>query len=349
MLVFTNRLLGPGNSGSAFGAAFTPGGEQLAVADVAPDAGGWALTSQDDDVSEVDALNLLLPLFTAGKPVLVYVHGNANPPAHCFQRLEDLRKLYPGVELIGFSWPSEGLLSDGSPLPDMSMPSGSNEGELAGVTQANRRDTGRDTIRSYHQAQTNAKDSVDAFARLLRLLGTARLHANTQPFSLAIHSLGAHLFQYALQVDGATESAGTAHNIALLAPCVRAAAHSEWLTRFRPKGRTYVTYNKGDNVLFGAAVADGLQDKLGTNPGLDLVHWDGVRYVSFSNAANNFGGHGYFVKGVSKKAKALFSRIFASQPDFMLPESSKVVYPLGCDPDGATCYMAVPDAPDVLP
>jgi hypothetical protein len=349
MLVFTNRLLGPGNSGSAFGAAFTPGGEQLAVADVAPDAGGWALTSQDDDVSEVDALNLLLPLFTAGKPVLVYVHGNANPPAHCFQRLEDLRKLYPGVELIGFSWPSEGLLSDGSPLPDMSMPSGSNEGELAGVTQANRRDTGRDTIRSYHQAQTNAKDSVDAFARLLRLLGTARLHANTQPFSLAIHSLGAHLFQYALQVDGATESAGTAHNIALLAPCVRAAAHSEWLTRFRPKGRTYVTYNQGDNVLFGAAVADGLQTKLGTDQGLDLVHWDGVRYVSFSNAANNFGGHGYFVTGMSKKAKALFSRIFASQPDFTVPESPKLVYPLGCDADGSTCYMAMPDAVDVLP
>jgi hypothetical protein len=52
---------------------------------------------------------------------------------------------------------------------------------------------------------------------------------------------------------------------------------------------------------------------------------------------------------VSKKAKALFSRIFASQPDFTVPESPKVVYPLGCDPDGATCYMAVPDAVDVLP
>jgi hypothetical protein len=234
-------------------------------------------------------------------------------------------------------------------MPGVTMPSGSNEGGLADVTPANRRDSGQDIIRCYHQAQTNAKDSVDALARLLRLLGTARLHANTQPFSLAFHSLGAHLFQYALQVDGATESAGTAHNIALLAPCVRAAAHSEWLTRFRPKGRTYVTYNQGDNVLFGAAVADGLQAKLGTDPGLDLVHWDGVRYVSFSNAANNFGGHGYFVTGVSKKAKALFSRIFASQPDFTVPESPKVVYPLGCDPDGATCYMAVPDAVDVLP
>ena len=349
MLVFTNRILGPGSDASAFGGAFTPGGEQIAVAEVARDGAGWKLSNQDDDVSDVDALNLLLPLFTAGKPLLVYVHGNANPPAHCFERLDDLRKLYPGVEVIGFSWPSEGLLSDGSPLPGVTLPSSPDEGGLAGVTPANRRDTGHDIIRCYHQAQTNAKDSVDALARLLRLLGTARLHANTQPFSLAIHSLGAHLFQYALQVDGATESAGTAHNIALLCPCVRAAAHSEWLTRFRPKGRTYVTYNKGDNVLFGAAVADGLQTKLGTDPGLDLVHWDGVRYISFSNAANNFGGHGYFVKGVKGKAKALFSRIFASQPDFALPETPKVVYPLGCDPDGAICYMAVPDAPDVLP
>ena len=350
MLIFTNRQLASGTTEAAFGRNFTPGDIQLAVASVAADGTGWKLSDLDEEVSEEDALNLLLPLFGGNKPLVLYVHGNNNTPADCFERVTALRQLYPGAEIIGFSWPSEGFLSDGSPLPGVPIPARTDEAELAKVKPENRTTSStQHKIRRYHQAQTNAKDSVDAFARMLRLLGTARLHANAQPFSLAIHSLGAHLFQYTLQVSGATESASTAHNIALLAPCVRATAHSDWLTRFRPKGRTYVTYNKADNVLFGAYIADGEQTKLGADPGPDIVHWEGVRYINFSNAPNNLGGHGYFVSGVTKKAKKLFSRIFASQADFAANESPKTVYPMGCDPDGSVCYMAVPDNSDLLP
>lgn len=350
MLIFTNRQLASGTTEAAFGRNFTPGGIQLAVASVAASGKGWKLSDPDEDVSEEDALNLLLPLFSGNRPLVLYVHGNNNTPADCFGRVTALRQLYPGAEFIGFSWPSEGFLSDGSPLPGVPMSAKTDEADLAKVKPENRTTSSvQHKIRRYHQAQTNAKDSVDAFARMLRLLGTARLHANAQPFSLAIHSLGAHLFQYSLQVSGATESASTAHNIALLAPCVRAASHSDWLTRFRPKGRTYVTYNKGDNVLFGAYIADGEQTKLGADPGPGIVQSEGVRYISFSNAPNDFGGHGYFVNGVTKKAKKLFSRIFASQIDFAGNESAKAVYPMGCDPDGAVCYMAVPDNSDLLP
>jgi alpha/beta hydrolase family protein DUF900 len=350
MLIFTNRQLASGTTEAVFSRNFTPGAMQLAVARVAADGNGWQLSDLDEEVSEADALNLLLPLFNGSKPLVLYVHGNSNTPADCFERVTAMRQLYTGAEIIGFSWPSEGFLSDGSPLPGVPMPATTDEAELAKVKPQNRTASPmQHRIRRYHQAQTNAKDSVDAFARMLRLLGTARLHANAQPFSLAIHSLGAHLFQYTLQVSGATESASTAHNITLLAPCVRAASHSDWLTRFRPKGRTYVAYNKGDNVLFGAYIADGEQTKLGADPGPGLVHGDGVRYISFSNAANNFGGHGYFVNGVTRKAKKLFSRIFASQADFAADESPKTVYPIGCEPDGSVCYMAVPDQPDVLP
>ena len=55
-----------------------------------------------------------------------------------------------------------------------------------------------------------------------------------------------------------------------------------------------------------------------------------------------------FAGTVTKKAKKLFSRIFASQADFAANESPKTVYPMGCDPDGSVCYMAVPDQPDLL-
>lgn len=343
MLVFTNRELTEGSDESAYGRTFKPGSERLAVASVSPDGEGWLVSEPDEDVSEADALNLLLPLFAGSKPLLVYVHGNNNTPAACFQRCQALRKLYSSAEVVGFSWPSEGFLSDGSPLPDVPMPASLDETDLAKVRSDNRTsETSQRKIGRYHQAQTNAKQSVDALAHFLRLLGTARLHANKQPFTLAVHSLGVHLFRYTLAIPGATESVGTAENVVLLAPCVGAAGHREWLTKVRPKGRTYVTYNKGDSVLFGAFIADGQQLKLGTDPGTDFVHSESVRYISFSNSSTGLGGHGYFVD-TTKAAKRLFSRLFTSAPDLEFGEPAKKVYPIGCDPDGAVCYMAVPE------
>lgn len=349
MLVFTNREIGPGSAASAFKRSFQPGGTRLAMADVTASGSGWKLQGIDDNVSQKDALDQLQPLFQGAAPLLLYVHGNNNTPADCFRRSADLQKLYPGCVVLAFSWASEGFLADGSPLPGLSAnEGGGDEEEFSGVTPQNRtKGPIQNKIRRYRQAQTNARDSVDAFARMLRLLGTARLQANAQPFSLAIHSLGGQLFQYSLQVPGATESASTAHNVVLLAPCVRSSGHAEWLTRFRPKGRTYVTYNRGDSVLFAAYVADGEQTKLGTDPGPDLLHREGVRYISFSDAPNDFGGHAYFVKSPTKAAKKLFSRLFASQVDFGLDESPKTVYPQRCEPDGSVCYMAVPKQGDV--
>lgn len=344
MLIFTNRTIADGTTAAAFARAFTPGNQRLGVANVKASGQGWKLSDIDKEVTDQDSLDLLLPLFQGEKPVLLYVHGNNNPPATCFGRMRDLEALYPDAAIIGFSWPSEGFQSDGAPLPNLTAPATTNvdETELSKINVGNRAKGGiQDKIRRFHQAQTNAKDSVEAFARLLRLIAAARLQANRQPFSLAIHSLGAHLFQYSLPASGATEAVGAAYNVALLAPCVRAAAHKEWLERFRPKGRTYITYNKGDSVLFGASIADGEQVKLGADPGTDLVRSSGVRYISFTDAATNFGGHGYFVKNVNGKAKLLFSRIFYSQADYQHDESPKVVYPLDCDPSGTVCYMAV--------
>jgi hypothetical protein len=301
------------------------------------------------DVADADALNLLLPLFTGARRVLVYLHGNNNTPAACFERCALLESLY-GVEVIGFSWTSEGYLPDGNDLPGVApAPSASDETDLRGVTAANRTEGGiQQKIRRYHQAKTNAQDSVDALARFLRLLGTARLHANVQPFSLAAHSLGAHFLQYTLDVPGAGESVGTAHNVALLAPCVRAAGHRAWLANVRPKGQVFVAYNKGDSVLFGAYIADGSQIKLGTDPGPELLQSSAVRYISFSNAVVGFAGHGYFVYDkMPKKTRALFSRIFGSSRDINPDEYPRQVYPVGCDADGLTCYMAAPGGIEV--
>jgi hypothetical protein len=341
MLVFSNRKL---DAGTTLSAAFTPGSDSLAAAQASLSGGAWHVVDAQDDIDDPDALVRLTQLFGGRKPVMLFVHGYNNPPGTCFDRLQALEKRYPGLEVLGFSWPSEGLLCDGSPLPGLQERDAGNERELESLTPANRTEGAvQDIVRRYRQAKVNAQDSIDAFARLLRLLATAHIATGAQPFSVAIHSLGAHMFQHTLQVEGATESLAVASNVVLLAPCVRAAGHSDWIERFRPRRRTYVTYNQGDSVLFGAYVADGEQFKLGTDPGPGLVQSDSIRYVSFTNSAVDVGGHAYFVDRVSTPAKKLFGRIFACAHDFEANEPSTSVYPIGCEPDGSVCYMAMPD------
>lgn len=346
MLVFTNRDVLPQSGAAAFQRSFVPGRNRLGVASVQRDAAGkWALSAIDEDVTERDALDLLLPLFAGPRPLLVYLHGNGGTPQHCFQRCAQLEAEY-GVEVLGFSWPSEGFLCDGQPLPLLAAADAPvEELELAGLKAATRTSAeGRQLARLYRQAKVNAQDSVDALAQFLRMVATARLISNAQPFTVAAHSLGAHLLQYALEVPGASESLGTAQNLVLLAPCVRADGHTGWLHQMRPKGRTYVTFNKADSVLSGAFIADGRkQEKLGTSPGADILRSPGFRYISFSNAASGLGGHRYFIDGLTGESRRLFGRLFRSEMDLQPDEPDRRVYAVGCEHDGSVCYMAVPD------
>lgn len=344
MLIFTNRALAAGADESIFTKTFAPGSSRLALATVERGASGaaarWKVSQPDDDVDDADALRALLPLFQGARPVLVYLHGGNNTPAKCFERCARLASLYD-VEVIGFSWASEGSLADGTDLPGVAGGRAGDESDLGAVTPENRTDAqSQRRIRCYHQAKINAQDSVDALARFLRMVGTARLYANAQPFTLAAHSLGVHFLQYALAVSTAAESLGTAHNVALLAPCARASGHRDWLARVRPKGQVFVTYNKGDNVLFGAYVADGYQLKLGADPTGELLVSGAVRYISFTRAPVGLGGHRYFaLDTMPRKSLKLFQRIFRSQADLQHDEYPRQIYPVGCDADGLTCYM----------
>jgi len=213
------------------------------------------------------------------------------------------------------------------------------------VTSSNR---GEGVIRSkinrYHQATLNGKHSGDALARFLRLLATARLYANAQPFTLAAHSLGAQYLEYTLDLPGASESASTAQNILLLAPCVRSSGHRNWLVKMRPKGQLFVTFNHGDSVLTAASIADnGSGPKLGTDPTTDLLRVPYMRYVSCTNAAKDVGAHGYFVADkMSKAMKKVFKRIFSARPDLEPGEIDRDIYGMKGDEDGLTKYFNAP-------
>jgi len=344
MLIFTNRTIGAGATADVFGTRFTQQSPRLGLATVVKSGGGWAVSGIDTDVSDQDAMNALQPLFNGNRPVLVYLHGNNNTPAKCFARCATLEAMY-GVSVVGFSWPSEGYLASGEPVPEAGsdVPDG-DEDDMAGIAKGNQ-PPGRIKTKKlrYQQAKTNAINSGEALARFLRMLASARLFVNGRPFTLAAHSLGAHLLQYALDVSGATESVSSAQNVVLLAACVRASGHRDWVAKVRPKGQVFITCNKDDTVLTGASIADGNQVKLGADPGADRLHAPYVRYVDFTHGEVGAWGHGYFVNdGMPKKMEKLFERVFSSERDLQGNEPPRKVYLLGCDADGLTCYMGAP-------
>lgn len=350
MLIFTNRKVEGKGASAHFGRAFTPvsGAISFATAEKADDS-KWSLKGLKSDADDPTVLQALTTVFQGKRPVLVYIHGNNNTPQRCFERCAVLEAMYD-VEVVGFSWPSEGALSDGSDLPDAPNDDPGNEDDLGGVTASNRTENKMvRKARRYRQAKVNAQESVDALTRFLRLLSIARLQANGQPLSLAVHSLGVHFLQYSLEIDTAREALGAAFNIALIAGCARASGHQEWVARLRPKGKVFITYNSDDIVLYAAFVVDGSQLKLGADPGTQRVQNGLTRYICFSNAKVGAGGHGYFVYDkLPKKPRAILKRIFQSETDIRSGESPAKVYPVGCDADGVTCYVGLPTQGDIV-
>lgn len=348
MLIVTNRTVSGTGANAAFTRAFEPGKSLLNLARAKVGTQGqWVLKDVVSGADDARVAAALAPAFGGSRPVLLYLHGNNNTPESCFERCARLDALYD-VEVIGFSWPSEGSQPDGSDLPGAANDAPGDEDELGSLDASNRNnDSLIQKARRYRQAKNNAQDSVDALARFLRLMAVARLQANAQPFSVAAHSLGGHFLQYTLDIEAAREALGASYNIALIAPCVRAAGHASWVERLRPKGRVFITYNEGDSVLFGACIVDGNQVKLGSDPGTDRVDNGVVRYVCFTASKVGFGGHGYFVYDkLAKKTRKAFARLFGSQPDIGATEYPRQVYLAGCDADGVTCYVGVPPEPD---
>ncbi|SFM20873.1 alpha/beta hydrolase [Variovorax sp. OV329] len=348
MLIFTNRVMTASSNESAFGTAYNQGSERLGMATVSAKSAGWRVTAADDDVEQAEAKSALDPIFKGARPVLVYIHGNNNSPARCFERCARLEALY-NVEVVAFSWPSEGYLPDGQRYPGVDpAETDGDEDELSAVDASNRDQSGiRSKIYRYHQASLNGKHAADALARFLRLVGAARLDANAQSFTVAAHSLGAQFLQYALDIPGAADSLSIAQNVVLLAPCVRASDHRSWLGKIRPKSQLFVTFNKGDVVLAAASIADnGLtgdtQQKLGTDPTPDRLRVPAMRYISCTGAKVGSGGHGYFVQNkMPKRMKNVFGRILRSERDLQPGEIDRTVYGMKGDEDGLTCYFNV--------
>lgn len=353
MWMFTNRTVATGSREAAWSARFTPFDRALGMAQVVRTGSGWRLQDSVRAVEDTQAGLVLRSLFAAQRPLLVYLHGYNNPPASLFDRCERLERLHD-VEVIGFSWPSEGRLFDGTAPPAAppaaSPPAslGEAEAELGRVSEwavLTQQPGIGGLLQRYRQAKVNATQSVQAFERFVHLLALARLSAARQPFTLAAHSLGAYLLQQSLGEPGAATALGAAQNLVLLAPCCASAGHPVWLQRLHPAGQVVITVNAGDQVLMGARVADRNEAKLGSDPGPKLLEgW--VRYAHLDGSGSDLAGHSDFAQAdLPPDLKRLFGRLFSSQRDLGPGEPASAIYLGGCDADGVTCWTTVRPRP----
>jgi len=117
MLIFTNRVIDENRGDeSAFTAGYRPASDRLGFAQVeAARDGTWQVKDIHADASDHDIAVELLAVFGGPRPVLVQLHGNDHTPASCFARTALFESIYD-LEVIGFSWTSEGYLADGSKL-----------------------------------------------------------------------------------------------------------------------------------------------------------------------------------------------------------------------------------------
>jgi hypothetical protein len=356
MLFFTNRIVDVAKTNpSAFGTAFRPMDQVLGRATVTgsfDNAGKatWRLSDLHDQEGDDAMLAVLVTLFQGTRPVLLYIHGNNNTPTKAFYRCQRLQDLY-GVDVLGFSWTSEGYQPDGNDLSGLSQAQAATDDDENSLEHVKEQKVTKGwiyrKIAHYRQAKANAQDSTRALARFLRLVNIARNYANKQPLTVAVHSLGCHLLQKAIEMEGVQSSLASATNVLLLAACTSRSKHASWAGKINPTGQLFITYNQGDTVLAGANVADSGDIKLGVNPGDEKVRSPKVRYIDFEGSRTGAGGHGYFVAPwgdePSEASYKLFKKLFTAQPDFE-PGQWPTIYPVGCNESRTVCYMgnAVP-------
>ena len=138
MLIFTNRAIENRSDETAFTTRYEPAADRLGFAQVEPAGDGtWQVKDIHADASDDDIVIELMAVFGGPRPVLVQLHGNNNTPASCFARTELFESLYD-VEVIGFSWTSEGYLPDGSKLVGLSADSSGDGTDLKIVSAENR-------------------------------------------------------------------------------------------------------------------------------------------------------------------------------------------------------------------
>lgn len=239
--------------------------------------------------------------------ILFFVHGFNNDIESVLNRAEELQKLY-GVEVISFSWPSngggiKGVASYKSDKRDARSSAGALERTLSKVgdyldliTRARRNE-----IRL--KVEVDHPDDRDKQNRLY-----SKLLQKDCPFGVSImfHSMGNYLYKSMLKSSITEGNQLVFDNVLLVAADTNSQGHINWVDKIRCRKRCYITINENDHALGISRAKFGEQQLARLGHYIRNLNSRQVYYINFTDAAWVKDSHSYFDKKVVRKNSDAF-------------------------------------------
>jgi hypothetical protein len=230
-----------------------------------------------------------------GKDVLLFVHGFNNTPEEILDRCDGLAKTY-GVEVIAFSWPSNG-------------------GGVKGV--ASYLDDKRDaqaSVGAFDRVIAKARDMIDLARNIFMAEFERELDNNVAlsgeerrerralevekhcPFrvSMMLHSMGNYLLERTLKSTALHGNLLVFDNILMAAADVNSPGHASWLEQIQIRNRLYVTINEDDNALRASRLKGGDEQLARLGHSRRNLDASNATYVDFTDASYVASSHSYF-------------------------------------------------------
>ena len=260
IIIVTNRNLVAGATDDAlFGDEYnTKGPSELRIAKADYASGSWqvSLVEEPEPLDPAALPSRMIfdevrrSLIDRGRHCVVFLHAFNQPFATSLKKCKEIQDTY-GVEVIGFSWPSN---------------------------------TGGIGISEYVAAKASARLSVNALDRMLQKLSTYLgghlLEDCGLSFNLLAHGTSVSMLENLVRLPLFSRRARIFDNVILHQADVDNPNHAEWVDRARIGKRVYITLNESDHVLKWADL-NFQPDRLGnTCKNLKSKH---AKYVDFTD------------------------------------------------------------------
>ena len=227
--------------------------------------------------------------------IVFFVHGFNNNLEDVVNRCDGLARTY-GVEVVAFSWPSNGggVRGVASYLDDK------RDAQASVVAFDRALDKARTLLQKLRasaieeiakQSDKKFPDQGERFRELLTRKAEENCPLRT---TLMLHSMGNYLLERTLKSTALRGHLPLFDNIAMCSADVNNPGHAQWVDELQPRNRLYVTINEDDAAL-KASRLKGSDEQLAR-----LGHWTSnlnssqVIYVDFTNAESVGSSHAYF-------------------------------------------------------
>ena len=264
--------------------------------------------------------------------IVFFVHGFNNALQDVVERCDLLSKTY-GVEVVAFSWPSNGggVRGVASYLDDKRDAQASVVAFDRALDKARQllldlRATAIDAIIEDAGRVRGARVNSERFRERVSAKAEADCPVRS---TLMLHSMGNYLLERTLKSGALRGSLPLFDNIAMCAADVNNATHAEWIDRLQPRSRLYVTINEDDGALRASRLKGGDEQLARLGHWINGLDSSQAVYVDFTGARQVGSSHAYFEGDalenptVKKFFKAVLRGLRAEQEVALTYDSAK--------------------------